>query len=50
VISVLTLALASGATFREAAVLANAAGGIVVMKKGTATLTSDELRNAVTSI
>ncbi len=49
VISVLTLALASGATFKEASVLANAAGGIVVMKKGTATLTSEELRNAVTA-
>lgn len=49
VISVLTLALASGATFKEASVLANAAGGIVVMKKGTATLTSEELRDAVTA-
>jgi len=47
VISVFTLALASGATFREAARLANYAGGIVVMKKGTATLTPAELREAI---
>jgi len=47
VISVLTLALASGASFKEAAQLANYAGGIVVMKKGTATLTPKELEEAV---
>ena len=44
VISVFTLALACGATFREATILANHAGGIVVMKKGTATLSPAELR------
>lgn len=49
VISVFTLALASGATFKEAALLANYAGGIVVMKKGTATLTRAELKKAVES-
>jgi rfaE bifunctional protein kinase chain/domain len=49
VISVFTLALASGASFREAAQLANYAGGIVVMKKGTATLTPQELRQAIES-
>ncbi|MBN1270883.1 MAG: hypothetical protein JXB26_01310 [Candidatus Aminicenantes bacterium] len=48
VISVFTLAVASGASYREAALLANYAGGIVVMKKGTATVTSDELKEAVT--
>jgi bifunctional ADP-heptose synthase (sugar kinase/adenylyltransferase) len=50
VISVLTLALAAGASFREAASLANYAGGIVVMKKGTATVSIDGLRDAVISI
>lgn len=49
VISVLTLALASGASFRSAAELANVAGGLVVMKKGTATVTADELKKAATS-
>ncbi|MDD8014567.1 MAG: PfkB family carbohydrate kinase [Acidobacteriota bacterium] len=49
VISVFTLALAAGATPRQAAVLANHAGGIVVMKKGAATLTPDELKQAVQS-
>ncbi len=49
VISVFTLALACGAGFRLAAELANYAGGIVVMKKGTATLTTGELREAISS-
>ena len=49
VISVLTLALACGSSFRDAAELANYAGGLVVMKKGTATVTADELRKAVTT-
>jgi bifunctional ADP-heptose synthase (sugar kinase/adenylyltransferase) len=49
VISTFTLALASGASFREAAILANCAGGIVVMKKGAATLTPKELKQAVLS-
>lgn len=48
VISVLTLALAAGASFREAAELANFAGGLAVMKKGTATLSPQELKKAVT--
>jgi rfaE bifunctional protein kinase chain/domain len=47
VIATLTLALAAGATFIEAAHLANHAGGIVVMKRGTATVSGDELRQAV---
>jgi len=47
VISVFTLALACGASFKQAASLANYAGGIVVMKKGTATLSSQELKEAV---
>jgi rfaE bifunctional protein kinase chain/domain len=49
VIGTFSLALAAGATPLEAALLANYAGGIVVMKLGTATLTPDELREAVTS-
>lgn len=49
VISVFTLALACGANFREAALLANYAGGIVVMKKGTAVLSSQELKKAIVS-
>jgi rfaE bifunctional protein kinase chain/domain len=43
VISTFTLALASGATPFEAATLANMAGGLVVMKRGTATVTAAEL-------
>jgi rfaE bifunctional protein kinase chain/domain len=49
VIAVFTLALAAGANFAEAAHLANYAGGIVVMKRGTATVTRDELRAAIRS-
>lgn len=47
VISTLALALAAGASFREAAVLANFAAGVVVGKIGTATVTPEELYNAV---
>ena len=47
VIAAFTLALAGGATPEEAARLANYAGGLVVMKRGTATLTSEEMRTAV---
>jgi D-glycero-beta-D-manno-heptose-7-phosphate kinase len=43
----MTLALAAGATFEDAAHLANHAGGIVVMKRGTATVSADELRQSV---
>lgn len=49
VISVFTLALACGASFRQATELANYAGGIVVMKKGTATVTTQELKEAISS-
>ncbi len=49
VISTLTLALASGATLIEAAHLANLAGSIVVMKKGPAILTTQELKEAIVS-
>jgi D-glycero-beta-D-manno-heptose-7-phosphate kinase len=47
VIAVFTLSLAAGASFGEAAHLANYAGGIVVMKRGTATVTRGELEAAV---
>jgi rfaE bifunctional protein kinase chain/domain len=46
VISALTLTLAAGSTFPEAAVLANYAAGIVVGKVGTATVTPEELKKA----
>ncbi len=44
VIATLTLAVAAGATVREAADLANHAAGIVVGKVGTAAATTEELR------
>jgi bifunctional ADP-heptose synthase (sugar kinase/adenylyltransferase) len=47
VIAVFSLAMAAGATILEAAQLANYAGGIVVMKRGTATLTRAELLGAI---
>jgi len=47
VISVLTLALASGASPKEAAVLSNVAAGIVVGEVGTATVRAAELEDAV---
>jgi D-glycero-beta-D-manno-heptose-7-phosphate kinase len=47
VIATFTLALAAGATPAEAARLANYAGGIVVTKHATATVSADELLGAV---
>ncbi len=47
VIGTFALALAAGATPLEATCLANYAGGVVVMKMGTATLDRDELRAAI---
>ncbi|MCM2315806.1 MAG: bifunctional ADP-heptose synthase [Thermoanaerobaculia bacterium] len=47
VIAAFTLALAAGASFVEAAKLANYCGGIVVMKMGTATVSNDELCHAI---
>ncbi len=46
-IGTFALALAAGANPLEAALLSNYAGGVVVMKAGTATLTGDELRRAI---
>jgi D-glycero-beta-D-manno-heptose-7-phosphate kinase len=47
VIAVFTLALSAGATYLEAAHLANYAGGLVVMKRRTATITRAELEAAL---
>ncbi|NOR12667.1 MAG: D-glycero-beta-D-manno-heptose-7-phosphate kinase [Candidatus Aminicenantes bacterium] len=47
VIATASLALLSGASILEAAVLANAAAGVVVGKIGTATVTPDELISAL---
>ncbi|MEO7539101.1 MAG: PfkB family carbohydrate kinase [Pyrinomonadaceae bacterium] len=43
VIAAYSLGLASGLSFADAALIANHAGGIVVMKKGTASVSTDEL-------
>src|SRR5882672_1867245 len=48
VIATFGLARAAGASFYEAAKLANYAGGLVVMKRGTATVSQQELSHAVT--
>ena len=47
VIAAFTLALAAGATFVEAAQIATYAAGIVVMKRGTATVTRAELESVL---
>ena len=47
VIATFTAALAAGASSEEAAHLANYAGGIVVMKRGTATVSRQELLRAI---
>ena len=47
VMATLALALASGAAFESAARLANCAGGLVVMKRGTATVSARELTSAI---
>lgn len=47
VIATYSTALAAGGSFEQSARLANYAGGIVVMKRGTATVSSGELRTAV---
>lgn len=49
VMATMTLALAAGGSFEEAARLANYAGGLVVMKRGTATVSAAELRRAIKS-
>lgn len=47
VIATLALALATGATFVESAILANYAAGVVVGKLGTATVTREELLSTI---
>ena len=47
VIAAFTAALAAGASTEEAAQLANYAGGLVVMKRGTATVSREELLQAI---
>jgi len=47
VVATLALAIASGASWVDAAMLANTAAGIVVGKSGTATVSSDELSHAL---
>jgi rfaE bifunctional protein kinase chain/domain len=49
VIATFTLALAAGASFEEAARIANYAGGIVVMKHGTRPVFFEELVHAIES-
>jgi rfaE bifunctional protein kinase chain/domain len=47
VIAAFSAALAAGATTEEAAQVANYAGGIVVMKRGTATVSREELLHVI---
>jgi rfaE bifunctional protein kinase chain/domain len=47
VIATFSLSLACGASFADAAHLANYAGGLVVMKRGTATVSAEELEHAI---
>jgi rfaE bifunctional protein kinase chain/domain len=47
VIAAFTAALAAGASAEDAAHIANYAGGIVVMKRGTATVSNQELLDAI---
>ena len=47
VMAAYTLALASDSSFSDAARLANYAGGLVVMKRGTASVTREELESSV---
>ena len=50
VIATYTLALSAGASFAEAARLANLAGGIVVSKRGTSTVSIDEMLSSMAQI
>lgn len=47
VIATFALAVASDASFADAALLANHAGGLVVMKRGTASVTASELEHSI---
>lgn len=50
VVSTVALTLAAGGSFEAAARLANYAGGLVVMKRGTASVGGDELRAAIAGV
>ena len=50
VIATFALAIASKASFLEAASLANYAGGLVVMKRGTASVSARELQESILSV
>ena len=50
VIATFALALASGSSFAEAAHLANYAGGLVVMKRGTASISASELEQSINDL
>jgi rfaE bifunctional protein kinase chain/domain len=50
VIATYALGLAAGASFADAARLANYAGGIVVMKRGTATVSAEELVSSISQV
>ncbi len=50
VVAALALAVAAGASLRDAAVIANAAAGVVVAKLGTATVSPAELRAALREV
>lgn len=45
--SIISLVLASGGSLKDAAYLANVGGGLVVMKRGVATITAEELKGAL---
>lgn len=47
VIATFALGLASGASFSDSARLANYAGGLVVMKRGTASISAQELEHSI---
>lgn len=47
VAAAVTLGLASGADFYTAAMIANCAAGVVVMKRGTAVVTAEELKAVI---
>ena len=49
VIATMTLTLAAGGSFTDSARLANYAAGLVVMKRGTATVSPEELREAISN-
>ena len=47
VVSAFTLSLASGASFKEAVIISNHAAGVVVGKRGTATVSIEELKKSL---